>query len=60
MFQFSAESELITVPSPSMEDIGSFLPGLSFFTSWLEHIKILLTMLQNSLQDNYSGLRNIS
>jgi hypothetical protein len=49
MVQFSAESELNTVPSPSRANMGSLLPGLIFFTSWLEHIKILLTMLQNSL-----------
>jgi hypothetical protein len=32
-FQFSAESELITVPSPSVEEPGSLLPVLNFFTS---------------------------
>lgn len=44
-------SELI-VPSTSIEDMGSLLDELIFFTSWLEHMKILFTMLQNSLQQN--------
>ena len=35
-----------------MEETGSLLPGLIFFTSWLEQMKIRLTMLQNSLQNN--------
>jgi len=48
-FQVSVVSELITVPS-STEEIGSLLPQFIFFTSWLEQMKILLTILQNSLQ----------
>lgn len=52
MFHLSVVSELITVPSSIEEEIGSLLPDFIFFTSWLEQMKILLTMLQNSLQDN--------
>lgn len=48
-FQVSVVSQLITAPS-SIEDIGSLLPEL-IFRSWLELIKILFTVLQNSLQE---------
>lgn len=48
-FQVSVVSRLITVPS-SIEDIGSLLPEL-IFRSWLELIKILFTVLRNSLQE---------
>jgi len=54
-FQVSVVSELITVPS-STEEIGSLLPQLIFFTSWLEQMKILLTILQNSLQENIKSI----
>jgi len=33
MIQFSAESELNTVPSPLMGSMGSLLPGPILFTS---------------------------
>lgn len=52
MFYRSVVSELITVPSSIEEEIGNLLPDFIFFTSWLEQMKILFTMLQNSLRDN--------
>lgn len=52
MFHSSVVSELITVPSSIEEEIGNLLPDFIFFTSWLEQMKILFTMLQNSLRDN--------
>lgn len=36
--QFPESSALRTIPSPSNEHGGNLLPGLIFFTSWLEHI----------------------
>lgn len=51
MFHRSVVSELITVPSSIEEEIGNLLPDFIFFTSWLEQMKILFTMLQNSLRD---------
>jgi len=55
-FQVSAVSELITVSS--IEEIGSLLPELSLCTSWLEQMKILLTMLQNSLQEHNNHINH--
>lgn len=43
-------SELITVSS--IDEIGNLVPELILLTSWLEQMKILLTILQNSLQQH--------
>ena len=47
--QTAGESGIMAAPSTSI-DVSCLLPELIFFTCSLEHIKILLTMLQNSLR----------
>jgi len=50
-------SELITVSSS--DEIGNFVPELILCTSWLEQMKILLTILQNSLQNSNTNAHSI-
>jgi hypothetical protein len=46
-------NSLIEEGNCSIEELnGSLIPNFIFFTSWLEQMKILLTMLRNLLQNN--------
>lgn len=53
-------SELITISSSIKEEVGGgLLPELIFFTSWPEQMKILLAIVQNSLQEKHTNQHGI-